>query len=144
MGIVGVVALDLDGNLAVVTFIGGMINKLFGRVGDSFLVGVGCYVNNVSVAVFCIGTGEVFIRALAVYDIVALMDYGGLSFAEVCERVVMEKFFAFGGSGGLIVIDYEGNVALSFNIEGMYRVWGYVGDTLIIGIYREKGDIVVI
>lgn len=144
MGIVGVVVLDLDGNLVVVMFIGGMINKLFGWVGDSFLVGVGCYVNNVSVVVFCIGMGEVFICVLVVYDIVVLMDYGGLSFVEVCEWVVMEKFFVFGGSGGLIVIDYEGNVVLLFNIEGMYRVWGYVGDMLIIGIYCEKGDIVVI
>lgn len=144
MGIVGVVVLDLDGNLVVVMFIGGMTNKLFGWVGDSFLVGVGCYVNNVSVVVFCTGTGEVFICVLVVYDIVVLMDYGGLSFVEVCEWVVMEKFFVFGGSGGLIVIDYEGNVVLLFNIEGMYCVWGYVGDMLIIGIYCEKGDIVVI
>ena len=62
-----------------------------------------------------------FIRALAAYDITALMDYGGLSLSEACERVVMEKLPALGGEGGLIAVDREGNVALPFNSEGMYR-----------------------
>ncbi|MEB1013809.1 beta-aspartyl-peptidase [Citrobacter freundii] len=140
MGTVGAVALDMFGNLAATTSTGGMTNKLPGRVGDSPLVGAGCYANNASVAVSCTGTGEVFIRALAAYDIAALMDYGGLSLSEACERVVMEKLPALGGSGGLIAIDHEGNVALPFNSEGMYRAWGYAGDTPTTGIYREKGD----
>jgi len=140
MGTVGAVALDMFGNLAAATSTGGMPNKLPGRVGDSPVVGAGCYANNASVAVSCTGTGEVFIRALAAYDIAALMDYGGLSLSEACERVVMEKLPALGGSGGLIAIDHEGNVALPFNSEGMYRAWGYAGDTPTTGIYREKGD----
>lgn len=140
MGTVGAVALDMFGNLAAATSTGGMTNKFPGRVGDSPLVGAGCYANNASVAVSCTGTGEVFIRALAAYDIAALMDYGGLSLSEACERVVMEKLPALGGSGGLIAIDHEGNVALPFNSEGMYRAWGYAGDTPTTGIYREKGD----
>jgi beta-aspartyl-peptidase (threonine type) len=82
MGTVGAVALDMFGNLAAATSTGGMTNKLPGRVGDSPLVGAGCYANNASVAVSCTGTGEVFIRALAAYDIAALMDYGGLSLSE--------------------------------------------------------------
>ncbi|TQN84776.1 UNVERIFIED_ORG: asparaginase [Citrobacter freundii] len=142
MGTVGAVALDMFGNLAAATSTGGMTNKLPGRVGDSPLVGAGCYANNASVAVSCTGTGEVFIRALAAYDIAALMDYGGLSLSEACERVVMDKLPALGGSGGLIAVDHEGNVALPFNSEGMYRAWGYAGDTPTTGIYREKGDTV--
>ncbi|EFE08657.1 beta-aspartyl-peptidase [Citrobacter youngae] len=142
MGTVGAVALDMFGNLAAATSTGGMTNKLPGRVGDSPLVGAGCYANNANVAVSCTGTGEVFIRALAAYDIAALMDYGGLSLSEACERVVMEKLPALGGSGGLIAVDHEGNVALPFNSEGMYRAWGYAGDTPTTGIYREKGDTV--
>lgn len=130
-------ALDKAGNLAAATSTGGMTNKLPGRVGDSPLPGAGCYANNASVAVSCTGTGEVFIRTLAAYDIAALMDYGGLSLAEACERVVMEKLPALEGSGGLIAVDREGNVALPFNSEGMYRAWGYAGDTPSTGIYRE-------
>lgn len=137
MGTVGAVALDKAGNLAAATSTGGMTNKLPGRVGDSPLPGAGCYANNASVAVSCTGTGEVFIRTLAAYDIAALMDYGGLSLAEACERVVMEKLPALEGSGGLIAVDREGNVALPFNSEGMYRAWGYAGDASTTGIYRE-------
>lgn len=137
MGTVGAVALDKQGNLAAATSTGGMTNKLPGRVGDSPLPGAGCYANNASVAVSCTGTGEVFIRALAAYDIAALMDYGGLSLHEACEAVVMEKLPALGGSGGLIAVDREGNVALPFNSEGMYRAWGYAGDAPSVGIYRE-------
>ncbi|EHC81377.1 Isoaspartyl aminopeptidase [Salmonella enterica subsp. enterica serovar Montevideo str. S5-403] len=149
MGTVGAVARDKFGNLAAATSTGGMTNKLPGRVGDSRncpgasatgdspLVGAGCYANNASVAVSCTGTGEVFIRTLAAYDIAALMEYGGLSLADACERVVMEKLPALGGSGGLIAVDHEGNVALPFNSEGMYRAWGYAGDTPTTGIYRE-------
>lgn len=137
MGTVGAVALDKQGNLAAATSTGGMTNKLPGRVGDSPLPGAGCYANNASVAVSCTGTGEVFIRALAAYDIAALMDYGGLSLHEACEAVVMDKLPALGGSGGLIAVDHEGNIALPFNSEGMYRAWGYAGDAPSVGIYRE-------
>lgn len=137
MGTVWAVALDLAGNLAAATSTGGMTNKLPGRVGDSPLPGAGCYANNASVAVSCTGTGEVFMRTLAAYDIAALMEYGNLSLYEACERVVMEKLPALGGSGGLIAIDREGNVVLPFNSEGMYRAWCYAGDTPTIGIYRE-------
>lgn len=140
MGTVGAVALDKQGNLAAATSTGGMTNKLPGRVGDSPLPGAGCYANNANVAVSCTGTGEVFIRTLAAYDIAALMDYGGLSLHEACEAVVMDKLPALGGSGGLIAVDREGNVALPFNSEGMYRAWGYAGDAPSVGIYREKGE----
>ncbi|MGP3591100.1 beta-aspartyl-peptidase [Vagococcus sp. WN89Y] len=137
MGTVGAVALDKNGNLAAATSTGGMTNKLPGRVGDSPLPGAGCYANNASVAVSCTGTGEVFIRTLAAYDIAALMDYGGLSLQEACDAVVMEKLPALGGSGGLIAVDREGNVTLPFNCEGMYRAYGYAGDAPSVGIYRE-------
>ncbi|MFE4109065.1 beta-aspartyl-peptidase [Kosakonia sp. YIM B13611] len=136
-GTVGAVALDKQGNLAAATSTGGMTNKLPGRVGDSPLPGAGCYANNANVAVSCTGTGEVFIRALAAYDIAALMEYGGLSLQEASDAVVMEKLPALGGSGGLIAVDREGNVALPFNSEGMYRAWGYAGDAPSVGIYRE-------
>lgn len=139
MGTVGAVALDRHGNLAAATSTGGMTNKLPGRVGDSPLPGAGCYANNASVAVSCTGTGEVFIRALAAYDIAALMEYAGLSLPQAAERVVMEKIPALGGSGGLIAIDREGNVAMPFNSEGMYRGYGYVGDAPTVGIYPEAG-----
>jgi beta-aspartyl-peptidase (threonine type) len=137
MGTVGAVALDTMGNLAAATSTGGMTNKLPGRVGDTPIVGAGCYANNASVAVSCTGTGEVFMRTLAAYDISALMEYAGLSLQEACERVILEKLPALGGSGGLIAIDREGNVALPFNSEGMYRAFAFAGDAPSVGIYSE-------
>lgn len=138
MGTVGAVALDYAGNLAAATSTGGMTNKLPGRVGDSPIVGAGCYANNASVAVSCTGTGEVFMRTLAAYDLSALMEYGNLSLQEACERVILEKLPALRGSGGAVAVDREGNVALPFNSEGMYRAYAYAGDTPSVGIYRDQ------
>ncbi|MCX8957327.1 isoaspartyl peptidase/L-asparaginase [Erwinia psidii] len=137
-GTVGAVALDLHGNLAAATSTGGMTNKQVGRVGDSPLIGAGCYANNANVAVSCTGTGEVFMRTLAAYDIAALMEYAGLSLQQASERVVMDKIVALSGSGGVIAVDRDGNVALPFNSEGMYRGYGYVGETPNVCVYREN------
>lgn len=138
LGTVGAVALDRDGNLAAATSTGGMTNKQAGRVGDSPIIGAGCYANNHTAAVSCTGTGEVFLRTLAAYDLAALMEYAGLSLPQAADRVIMEKVLALGGSGGLIAVDAQGNVALPFNSEGMYRGYGYVGEPAVINIYREE------
>ncbi|MBI3311456.1 isoaspartyl peptidase/L-asparaginase family protein [Serratia quinivorans] len=135
-GTVGAVALDALGNLAAATSTGGMTNKQAGRVGDTPIIGAGCYANNATVAVSSTGTGEIFMRGVSAYDVSALMEYAGLSLQQATDRVVMEKLLAMGGSGGMIAIDSHGNVALPFNSEGMYRGFGYVGDAPSVGIYR--------
>ncbi|MFA4851292.1 MAG: isoaspartyl peptidase/L-asparaginase, partial [Bacteroidales bacterium] len=73
-GTVGVVALDIYGNLAAGTSTGGLSNKKYGRVGDSPIIGAGTYANNKTCAVSCTGTGEYFIRNVVAYDISALME----------------------------------------------------------------------
>ncbi|CAK6494622.1 Isoaspartyl peptidase [Pantoea sp. Nvir] len=136
-GTVGAVAIDAEGNLAAATSTGGMTNKQAGRVGDSPLPGAGCYASNDTVAVSCTGTGEVFIRTLAAYDIAAQMRYGGHSLQQACVNVIHDAIPELGGSGGLIAIDRFGNVALPFNSEGMYRGVARVGEEIEVGIYRE-------
>lgn len=136
-GTVGAVALDQAGHLAAATSTGGMTNKQVGRVGDSPLPGAGCYASS-SVAVSCTGTGEVFMRTLAAYDVAALMSYAGLSLQQAGDRVIHESIPALGGSGGLIAIDASGNVVLPFNSEGMYRGYGVVGELPVVAIYREE------
>ncbi|MFE8115194.1 isoaspartyl peptidase/L-asparaginase family protein [Brenneria goodwinii] len=135
-GTVGAVALDCNGNLAAATSTGGMTNKQAGRVGDSPIIGAGCYANNHTCAVSCTGTGEVFMRTVAAYDISALMEYAGLSLQQAADRVVMEKLVRLEGSGGLIAVDGDGNITLPFNSEGMYRGYGYVGEDPVASIYR--------
>ena len=120
-GTVGAVACDSEGNLAAATSTGGMTNKRFGRIGDTPIIGAGTYANNKTCAISCTGHGEIFIKAVAAYDVSCLMEYKGLTLEEACNEVVMKKLIDMQGDGGLIGIDAKGNVALVFNSAGMYR-----------------------
>jgi beta-aspartyl-peptidase (threonine type) len=120
-GTVGAVALDQHGNIAAATSTGGMTNKQYGRIGDSPLIGCGTYANNKTCAISCTGHGELFIKSVAAYDVSCLMEYCNLSIEQAMNVVVNEKLVAIGGEGGMIGIDAQGNFAMMFNCEGMYR-----------------------
>lgn len=121
IGTVGAVALDKHGNLAAGTSTGGMVNKRFGRVGDSPVIGAGTYANNLTCAVSGTGHGEFFLRGVVAYDIAAKMEYQGVTLTNAATDVVMRKLTEAGGKGGVIALDRQGNVAMPFNTEGMYR-----------------------
>ncbi|MFN4946140.1 MAG: isoaspartyl peptidase/L-asparaginase family protein, partial [Chryseotalea sp.] len=125
-GTVGAVALDQYGNLAAGTSTGGMTNKRFGRVGDAPIIGAGTYANNQTCAISATGWGEYFIRLNVAHDIAALKGYAGLTVQQAADSVVMKKLPALGGDGGIIALDRQGNFALTFCTEGMYR--GYVNE----------------
>lgn len=139
-GTVGAVALDAHGHLAAATSTGGMTNKQPGRVGDSPLIGAGCYANDATVAVSCTGTGEAFMRGLAAHDVSARMAYAGLSLADAANRVVMDTLPTLGGRGGLIAVSANGDVALPFNTEGMYRGYARVGAAPVAAIYGDEQE----
>ncbi len=122
-GTVGAAALDKNGNLAAGTSTGGMTNKRWGRIGDSPIIGAGTYANNATCAVSCTGHGEYYIRYAVAHDVSALMEYKGLSLAEATEEVIHKKLVKAGGSGGIIGVDKDGNVAMPFNTPGMYRAY---------------------
>ncbi|TAF75433.1 MAG: isoaspartyl peptidase/L-asparaginase [Bacteroidetes bacterium] len=135
-GTVGAVALDQHGNLAAATSTGGLTNKKYGRLGDSSIIGAGTYANNETCAISCTGYGEYFIRAVVAHDVSCLMQYKGLTLQQASEIVVKDKLIKMGGEGGLIGVDADGNIALVFNSEGMYR--GYTSNkntNLITEIY---------
>ena len=136
MGTVGAVAVDAKGNVAACTSTGGMTNKQPGRVGDSPLIGAGNYADNATAAVSCTGTGEMFIRLAAAYDVCARMRYAGQSLAQATEAVVHEALPAIAGRGGLIAVDRHGNVSMPFNTEGMYRGTARVGEAPQTAIFR--------
>lgn len=127
-GTVGAVALDRNGHLAALTSTGGMTNKRPGRIGDSPLIGAGTYADDRTAAVSCTGTGEVFIRAAAAYDVCARMAYAGLDLDAAAEATVRDGLTPLGGQGGLIAVDARGNVAMPFNTAGMYRGLVRAGD----------------
>lgn len=134
-GTVGAVALDQTGNLAAATSTGGMTNKKFNRIGDSPIIGAGTYANNATCAVSCTGHGEYFMRAVVAYDVSCLVEYKGLSLADACQYVVYEKLKKQGGEGGLIALNQQGEVVLSFNSEGMYRASKRNQEPTYVGIY---------
>jgi beta-aspartyl-peptidase (threonine type) len=136
-GTVGAVALDTMGNLAAATSTGGMTNKKHGRIGDTPMIGAGCYANNHTCAISCTGHGEYFIRSVVAYDISCLIEYKGLSLKEACDLVVHKKLVTMGGEGGLIALDNKGDIQLMFNSEGMYRASKKEGEDTYIGIYAD-------
>jgi beta-aspartyl-peptidase (threonine type) len=137
VGTVGVVALDQQGNLAAGTSTGGMTNKRWGRVGDAPIIGAGTYADNRTCAISATGDGEYFIRLSVARDISALMAYKGLSVKEAADLVIHKKLTELGGTGGVIVLDKEGNIAMPFNTTGMYR--GYVdrNGVMVVKIYKD-------
>ncbi|SFM31091.1 isoaspartyl peptidase/L-asparaginase family protein [Variovorax sp. OV329] len=136
MGTVGAVALDMHGHLAAATSTGGMTNKRVGRVGDSPLIGAGTYADDRTAAVSCTGSGEMFIRVAAAYDVCARMRYANQSLAEACDAVVMHSLPAIGGNGGLIAVDRQGHLSLAFNTEGMYRAHARGAEAPVTAIHR--------
>jgi beta-aspartyl-peptidase (threonine type) len=120
-GTVGAVACDRNGNLAAATSTGGMTNKKYGRIGDSPMIGSGTYANNNTCAISCTGHGEIFIRAVAAYDVSCLMEYRKLSLQEAMDVVVNDKLMKMEGEGGMIGVDAQGSMAMVFNSAGMYR-----------------------
>jgi L-asparaginase / beta-aspartyl-peptidase len=128
-GTVGAVALDQYGNIAAGTSTGGMSNKKFGRVGDAPIIGAGTYAKNNTCGVSGTGWGEYYIRLSVAHDISAMMEYSGLSLQAAADSVIMKKLPALGGDGGMVGLDRQGNITMTFNSAGMYR-----------GFINKKGE----
>jgi len=136
-GTVGAVALDKDGNIAAGTSTGGMTYKKYGRVGDVPIIGAGTYANNETCAVSATGWGEYFIRLSVAKDISSLMEYRALPIQQAADMVIKQKLQNLGGDGGIIAIDKFGNMAISFNSEGMYRAYINAEGKPIVEIYKD-------
>lgn len=109
-GTVGCVALDTAGDIAAATSTGGMTAKMPGRVGDSPIIGAGCYANNITLGVSCTGTGEQYIRHAAAHELSSLVRYRGLPLNEAARVVLNERLDP--DDGGLIAIDREGAIVM--------------------------------
>lgn len=113
-GTVGAVALDARGNIAAGTSTGGTLYKYPGRVGDSALVGCGCYADNLSAAVSCTGHGESIMKlvlAKAANDFVA----GGKPAQQAADEAIALLNKRTTGRGGLIVLDRFGWPGIAFS-----------------------------
>ncbi len=118
-GTVGCVALDKDGNISAGTSTGGMTNKKYGRVGDAPIIGAGTYADK-NVGISGTGWGEFYIRTSAARTVAAKYEYQNKDVKTATQEVMLE-IEKLGGDGGIIALDKNGNVAMTFNTEGMYR-----------------------
>jgi beta-aspartyl-peptidase (threonine type) len=118
---VGAVALDAHGNLAAATSTGGTLNKPPGRVGDSSLIGCGCYADNLSAAVSLTGWGEPIMKL--VLGKWATDRVAGGTAPEIAAREAISYLYSrLGGHGGIILLGPDGRFGLAHNTPAM--AWG--------------------
>jgi L-asparaginase / beta-aspartyl-peptidase len=123
-GTVGAVAIDKQGRLFAATSTGGICCKLPGRVGDSPLIGCGCYADSETGGASATGYGEAIMRivmAKAATDSLRQPNANPMHAA----RNAVELLSARGkGTGGIILLDKSGTPGFAFNTPGM--AYGYV------------------
>jgi len=118
LGTVGAAALDRFGSLAAGTSTGGTFLKHPGRVGDSPMIGCGCYADNWSGAVSCTGHGESIMKvvmAKAAADFIAA-GHSAETAAEMAIQILSRRTT---GTGGLIIVDREGRVGAAHSTAHM-------------------------
>ena len=118
---VGAVALDCNGHLAAATSTGGTLNKTPGRVGDSSLIGCGCYADDQSGAVSCTGWGEPIMKLVLGKWAADRVANG--SAPELAAREAIGYLNSrVSGHGGLILLDARGRYGIAHNTPRM--AWG--------------------
>lgn len=122
-GTVGAVALDKKGNLAAATSTGGTSNCLPGRIGDSCVIGAGCYANNETCAVSGTGDGEVLITGVIAHTIAMLIEFKKMPIQEACNYVIKHRNELTKGDIGVICVDTKGNFGICYNSKIMKRAW---------------------
>jgi len=122
-GTVGAVALDREGNLAAATSTGGTAGCLPGRVGDSCIIGAGCFADNDSCAVSGTGDGELLITGVVSHAISMMMASQSMSLQEACDRAVRWDPKNVTGDIGVISVNKNGDIGISFTSERMHRAW---------------------
>lgn len=123
MGTIGAVAFDLEGNLAAATSTGGIVNKRFGRVGDSPIIGAGVYADNESCAVSATGYGEDFMRTVIAKHIAGQIEFLDMNAMQATQAGIQYLNRRVQGRGGVIVIDKEGFCASGFTTKKMIHGW---------------------
>jgi len=117
---------------------GGMTAKRYGRVGDAPVIGAGTFAENESCAVSATGHGEYFIRYNVASDICARVKYQGITISQAGDEVINKVLKPIGGTGGVIILDTQGNISLPFNTSGMYRASKSNTQATYVGIFKGE------
>ena len=115
---VGAVALDRDGNIAAATSTGGTLNKAPGRLGDSSLIGCGCYADNESAAASTTGWGEPIMK-LVLAKWAADRVLAGNDPDWVAKEAINYLQSRLNGHGGMILLDRRGKFGIAHNTPRM-------------------------
>ena len=119
---VGAVALDREGNIAAATSTGGTLNKAPGRLGDSSLIGCGCYADNLSAAASTTGWGEPIMKLVLAKWTADRVSAGNMPEWAAQEAMNYLKQ-RVNGHGGIIVLNPEGHFGIAHNTPRM--AWAY-------------------
>ncbi|MGC2729539.1 MAG: isoaspartyl peptidase/L-asparaginase, partial [Candidatus Sulfotelmatobacter sp.] len=119
---VGAVALDRAGNIAAATSTGGTLNKAPGRLGDSSLIGCGCYADNLSAAVSTTGWGEPIMKLVLAKWTADRVAAGNLPEWAAQEAMNYLKQ-RLNGHGGIIVLNVQGQIGIAHNTPRM--AWAF-------------------
>jgi beta-aspartyl-peptidase (threonine type) len=142
-GTVGAVAMDGHGQLFAATSTGGTCCKLPGRVGDSPLIGCGCYADLEAGGVSCTGYGEAIMKVVMAKTATDVLRHSldgnktsavlqatappqaktetAMAAARASVDILASRTRA---TGGLILLDRDGNPGWAFNTPRMS--YGYV------------------
>src|SRR5450432_2029744 len=115
---VGAVALDRDGNIAAATSTGGTLDKAPGRLGDSSLIGCGCYADNKSAAASTTGWGEPIMKLVLAKWAADRCAAGNMPEWVAAEAINYLKD-RVNGHGGMILLDARGRFGIAHNTPRM-------------------------
>jgi L-asparaginase / beta-aspartyl-peptidase len=127
LGTVGAVARDIHGNLAAATSTGGLVNKRWGRIGDTPIVGAGVFADNDTCAVSATGYGEQFLRTVFAKTISDFVQFRGMDAQAAAQAGIDYLVAKVNGEGGAIVIDAAGRCAAAQSTSGLIRGWIELG-----------------
>lgn len=127
---VGAIALDRRGGLSSATSTGGIAGTAPGRIGDTPIVGAGTYADQ-RAACSCTGDGEAFARACAAFW---ATNQAGLGAQKAAEAAVGRVRDEFGGEGGLILLDANGETGVARTALNMPYAIARPRQEVILGI----------
>jgi len=139
-GTVGCVALDSRGHMASATSTGGLSNSLPGRVGDSCMIGAGCYANS-TCASSCTGDGELIIINVIAHKVAMLQEMKSMPLQAACDFVIRNIENPINGEVGMISVNANGEIAFSFNCDRMHRAGIDHMGNLTLDIYHPDSSL---
>ena len=127
LGTVGAACRDIHGNLAAATSTGGLVNKRWGRVGETPVAGAGVFADNETCAASATGYGEQFLRTVFCKTVSDFVLFKGLNAQDAASAGIKYLVDKVNGDGGVIVIDHAGLCGAAQSTSGLIHGWIELG-----------------